>query len=102
MTILDSIKAAEEKAKEIRHTATAQARDYMRDAESQANSAADDIVTSARTVAREKVAEAEKQSERRLEELISERDTQNKLIADEAAGRMDAAVDFVVGKVVAR
>lgn len=100
MTILDSIKAAEEKARETRHTATAQARDYLRDAESEAKSEADEIVTRARAAAREKVAEAEKQSEKRLKELISERDAQNQLLADQASAHMSAAVEFIVGKVV--
>lgn len=100
MTILDSIKAAEERAKLLKYSAGIFAKDYLHEAESQASKDADDLVTKARTVAREKVAEAEKQSVIRLRELLSERESQNNLFAEKSANHIEEAVDFIIGKVV--
>ena len=100
MTILDSIKAAEEKAKELKHFATVEAREYLREAESETNREADELVTKARAAAREKVAAAEKQSAVRLQELLAERDSQNRVLAEQSAKQIDQAAEFIVGKVV--
>ena len=100
MTILDSIKAAEEKARELKASSTVMARDYLREAESEASREADEIVTGARTAAREKVAAAEKQSAIKLQNLLAERDSQNKVLAEQSAKRINEAAEFIVGKVV--
>ena len=100
MTILDSIKAAEELAQEKKRSASAMARDYLRKAESEASRAADEIVTNARAAAREKVAAAEKASAVKLQALLAERDAKNSLLVERARERVAAVAGYVAGRVV--
>ncbi len=100
LTILDSIKAAELKADDIKAQTLAKAKDYLRDSEEQTTYLAEQIITKARAAAREKVAEAEKQAQKSLQELLAENNAQNALLAEKAAKKVDEVSKYIIAKVV--
>jgi vacuolar-type H+-ATPase subunit H len=100
LTILASIKAAEEAAREKKRLASVTTREYLRETESAARREADEIVTKARADAKEKVVAAEKESAAKLKDLLVKRAAQSNLLVEKTRERVADVAEYIVGKVV--
>jgi V/A-type H+-transporting ATPase subunit G/H len=100
MSMLEDIKNAEQKADDLKKQAALEARNTVRDAQAEAHKEADALIAEARKQAAAAIAQAEAQAKQEADALVAENRKRDEAQAAEARKNLDAAVQYIMKKVV--
>jgi len=100
MSLMEDIKTAEKAADATRKEAINQAKNLVHDAQEKAQAEAESLIAQARQEAKGTVAKAEVEGKAKAAGLVKERTAEDVKAAEAAKTHVDAAVAYIMEKVV--
>ncbi len=99
MSILDSIKEAEQMAQKIKQDATLQVRELVLNTEQEANSLSAQMISDAQKKADAYLIDAKIRAEEKTKGFLAQKSAQDKITAALAEEKSDAAVHYIVERI---